>query len=99
VSPSLGSFQSAAANVDFAKAPDFYVILTDQPGAGSWPISGCTWQILRADAPKAVNRQVTRFFLWGFEHGQSLAESIGFAPLPAGTVQAIETYWRRSLGI
>jgi phosphate transport system substrate-binding protein len=99
VSPSLAGFQAAAANVDFTKAQDFYVILTDQPGAESWPISGCTWQILRTDAPKSVNEAVTRFFLWGFEHGQQMAKSIAFGPLPPSTVEAIRTYWRQNLGI
>ncbi len=74
VSPSLKGFQAAAANVDFTKAQDFYVILTNQPGDESWPISGCTWQILRKDAPKATNEEVTKFFDWGFEHGQKMAE-------------------------
>ena len=99
VSPSLQGFQSAAANVDFTKAQDFYVILTDQPGEQSWPISGCTWQILRTDAPKAVNGEVTRFFLWGFEKGQEMAQSIAFGPLPASTVSAIKVYWKQNLGI
>ena len=99
VSPSLLGFQAAAANVDFTKVQDFYVILTDQPGAQSWPISGCTWQILRTTAPKSVNEPVTKFFLWGFEHGQEMAKSIAFGPLPASTVQAIQTYWKQNLGI
>lgn len=99
VSPSLQGFQAAAANVDFTKVQDFYVILTDQPGAQSWPISGCTWQILRTTAPKTENEPVTKFFLWGFEHGQDMAKSIAFGPLPATTVRAIEGYWKTNLGI
>ncbi|HUA24697.1 MAG TPA: phosphate ABC transporter substrate-binding protein PstS [Steroidobacteraceae bacterium] len=99
VSPSLGGFQAAAANVDFTKVQDFYVILTDQPGAQSWPISGCTWEILRKSAPKSVNEPVTKFFLWGFEHGQEMAKSIAFGPLPVTTVRAIQKYWQQNLGI
>jgi len=99
VSPSLEGFQAAAANVDFTKAPDFYVILTDQPGEESWPISGSTWQILRTDAPKATNQAVTSFFLWGFQNGQEMAKSIAFGPLPPSTVEAIEAYWKQNLGI
>jgi phosphate transport system substrate-binding protein len=99
VSPSLQGFQAAAANVDFTKVQDFYVILTDQPGEQSWPISGCTWQILRKSAPKTVNEPVTTFFLWGFEHGQDMAKSIAFGPLPATTVRAIQNYWKQNLGI
>ena len=99
VSPSLKGFQAAAANVDFTKAQDFYVILTNQPGDESWPISGCTWQILRKDAPKATNEEVTKFFDWGFEHGQDMAESIAFGPLPKSTIDAIKAYWKKNLGI
>ncbi|HEV2443803.1 MAG TPA: phosphate ABC transporter substrate-binding protein PstS [Steroidobacteraceae bacterium] len=99
VSPSLQGFQAAAANVDFTKVQDFYVILTDQPGEQSWPLSGCTWQILRTSAPKTTNEPVTKFFLWGFEHGQDMAKSIAFGPLPASTVQAIQDYWKKNLGI
>jgi phosphate transport system substrate-binding protein len=99
VSPSLKGFQAAAANVDFTKASDFYVILTDQPGAESWPISGCTWQILRKSAPKETNEDVVKFFDWGFEHGQDIARSIAFGPLPPSTVAAIKAYWQTNLGI
>lgn len=99
VSPSMDGFQAAAANVDFTKAQDFYVILTNQPGDASWPISGCTWQILRKNAPKATNEAVIKFFDWGFEHGQAMAKSIAFGPLPPSTVDAIKAYWKKNLGI
>ncbi len=99
VSPSLKGFQAAAAHVDFTKAKDFYVILTDQQGPDTWPISGCTWQILRKASPKATNEAVTKFFNWGFEKGQSMAESIAFGPLPPSTVDAIKAYWKQNLGI
>ncbi|HUI74211.1 MAG TPA: phosphate ABC transporter substrate-binding protein PstS [Candidatus Acidoferrum sp.] len=98
VSPSLKGFQDAAGHVDFTKAQDFYVILTDKPGPETWPISGCTWQILRKNAPKETNMEVMKFFDWGFEHGQNMAESIAFGPLPPSTVQAIKNYWKTELG-
>jgi phosphate transport system substrate-binding protein len=98
VSPSLQGFQDASAHVDWSKAEDFYVILTDKPGPDTWPISGCTWQILRKNAPKATNMEVMKFFDWGFEHGQDMAKSIAFGPLPPSTVQAIKSYWEKELG-
>lgn len=98
VSPSLKGFQDAAAHVDFTKAQDFYVILTDHSGPDTWPISGCTWQILRKSAPKETNMEVMKFFDWGFEHGQQMAESIAFGPLPPSTVAAIKSYWEKELG-
>jgi phosphate transport system substrate-binding protein len=98
VSPSLKGFQDAAGHVDFTKAQDFYVILTDKPGPETWPISGCTWQILRKNAPKDTNMEVMKFFDWGFEHGQEMARSIAFGPLPPSTVAAIKAYWKQKLG-
>ncbi len=98
VSPSLKGFQDAAAHVDFTKAQDFYVILTDQAGPGTWPISGCTWQILRKSASKETNMAVMRFFDWGFEQGQEMARSISFGPLPPSTVASIKSYWKKELG-
>ena len=99
VSPNLKGFQAAASHVDFTKAKDFYVILTDQPGNDTWPISGCTWQILRKKAPKETNQEVTKFFDWGFEKGQKMATDIAFGPLPPSTVAAIKAYWATNLGI
>lgn len=98
VAPSLKGFQDASAHVDWAKAQDFYVILTDHTGPDTWPISGCTWQILRKNASRATNQEVMKFFDWGFEHGQQMATSIAFGPLPASTVSAIKAYWKSELG-
>jgi phosphate transport system substrate-binding protein len=98
VSPTLKGFQDASAHVDWAKAQDFYVILTDHTGPDTWPISGCTWQILRKNAPKETNMEVMKFFYWGFEHGQAMAKSISFGPLPPSTVKAIKAYWQTELG-
>lgn len=98
VSPNLQGFQDASAHVDWTKAQDFYVILGDQPGPNTWPISGCTWQILRKNAPKDQNQEVMKFFDWGFEHGQQLAQSISYGPLPTSTVNAIKAYWQKELG-
>ncbi len=98
VSPTLKGFQDASAHVDWKNAQDFYVILTDHTGPDTWPISGCTWQILRKNASKASNQAVMKFFDWGFEHGQQMARSISFGPLPPSTIQAIKTYWKEKLG-
>jgi phosphate transport system substrate-binding protein len=98
VSPTLQGFQDASAHVDWAKAQDFYVILTDHTGPDTWPISGCTWQILRKSASKDANMEVMKFFYWGFEHGQDMAKSISFGPLPPSTVAAIKAYWKNELG-
>jgi phosphate transport system substrate-binding protein len=51
LSPTMEAFQAAAANADFSKVQDFYLILTDQPGDKSWPITAATYMLLRKDSP------------------------------------------------
>ena len=51
VTPSMDSFQDAAGNADFSKVSDFYLILTNQPGANSWPITAATYFLMRKDYP------------------------------------------------
>ncbi len=41
--PSAETFQAAAANADWANADGYYLILTDQAGAKSWPITGASF--------------------------------------------------------
>ena len=44
VQPSIDSFQAAAANADWSKAPKGFALnLNDQPGEASWPIVGATY--------------------------------------------------------
>ncbi len=99
VSPNMKSFQAAAANADFTKTKDFYLILTDQPGKASWPITAATYFLMRKDTSKAVNRQIVDFSTWFLEHGQRFAEKLDYVPLPGRTVSLIKAYWQRELGI
>src|SRR5205823_1741197 len=50
VQPTVAAFQAAASNADWAKAPGYYVILTDQPGEASWPITAATFILMHKDA-------------------------------------------------
>jgi phosphate transport system substrate-binding protein len=42
VTPDAAAFQSAAANADWANAPGFKLVLVNQPGKTSWPITGAS---------------------------------------------------------
>jgi len=46
VEPNEKTFQAAAANADWAKAPAFFLMLTEQPGAESWRITGSTFILM-----------------------------------------------------
>ncbi|MHB1621163.1 MAG: phosphate ABC transporter substrate-binding protein PstS [Sulfuricella sp.] len=99
VTPSMESFQAASGNADFSKVSDFYLILTNQPGAKSWPITAATYILMRKDYPMAENQKVLKFARWFLEHGQAIAEKLAYVPLPKHTVSLIESYWKKELGI
>jgi phosphate transport system substrate-binding protein len=99
VDPEIKSFQAASANADFSKVDGFYLILTDQPGAESWPISGATWILMRTDGDKAQNTAVAKFFSWALTKGQSQAEKLQYVPLTPKTYDLIATYWKSKLGV
>jgi phosphate transport system substrate-binding protein len=98
VSPTMKTFQAASANADFSKVDDFYLILTDQKGAESWPLTATTYFLMRTDVDKADNAKVLAFARWFLNHGQKEAESLDYVPLPKPTVQMIEQYWQKQLG-
>ncbi|SEQ97192.1 phosphate ABC transporter substrate-binding protein, PhoT family [Faunimonas pinastri] len=97
VTPDMKAFQAAAANADYGKAEDFYVILTDQPGADSWPITAATFMLMRTDASADKNAAVLKFLDWALKNGQKDAEALDYVPLPESVVQQIEQAWTRNL--
>ena len=94
VQPTIAAFQAAAANADWAKAPGYYVILTDQPGEASWPITAATFILMHKDATdKAASQEAIKFFKWAFEKGDKMAEELDYIPMPDTVVKQIEKTW------
>ncbi|MBV8653806.1 MAG: phosphate ABC transporter substrate-binding protein PstS [Alphaproteobacteria bacterium] len=94
--PNMEAFQAAAANADFSKVEDFYLILTDQPGAQSWPITAATYMLLRRDAPASKNGEVLKFMTWAMTEGQDQAKALDYVPLPDTVVKQIKDAWRKA---
>jgi phosphate transport system substrate-binding protein len=99
VEPNLESFQAAAANADWSSAPGFGVILTDQPGAASWPITNPTF-ILIHKQPKdpAAAAEALKFFNWAYTKGDKMASELDYVPMPDKVVQAVEKSWDGIVG-
>ena len=89
VAPTSDAFAAAAANADWAHAPGFHLILTNQPGDGSWPITAATF-ILLPKQPKdeAAAKAALKFFAWAFDKGGPAAEVSGLHPDPGGSRHA-----------
>jgi phosphate transport system substrate-binding protein len=97
LAPEMAAFQAAAANADFTKVKDFYLILTDQPGAKSWPITAATYMLMRKDSPVAENHKALAFLDWALKDGQEQSKALDYVPLPPEVVKQIEDHWRQEL--
>lgn len=94
VKPTNESFQAAAAGADWKNTPGFRVILTDEPGANSWPITGATFILMHKvqDNPERA-LQVLKFFAWDYANGAKMAQDLVYVPFPRGVVKIIEGSW------
>lgn len=99
VSPSVQSFQAAAASADWKPSEDFYTLLTNAPGADAYPIAATTFAVLykQPRSPQATAAAMD-FLRWALENGRPQAEALNYVPLPPSLVQQITTYWDDNLG-
>jgi phosphate transport system substrate-binding protein len=98
VVPSADTFKAAAAGADWAGAAGqgFYIILVDQPGATSWPITATTYILVyKQPSDPAATGEVLKFFKWAYTNGDNMALSLDYVPLPPNAVQAIENSWKQ----
>jgi phosphate transport system substrate-binding protein len=100
VDPEIKTFQAAAANADWAKAPGYYLVLTNQSGAESWPITGASFILMHEDI-KSENAKdaltALKFFAWAYKKGGDMATQMDYVPLPANVVKLVEQTWASSI--
>ena len=90
VAPTADTFRAATANADWAAASkqDFYVLLVDEPGAASWPITATTYILMyKRPVDSRASAEVLKFFKWAYAHGGGMAlgsrhRAGGFAARP-----------------
>ena len=98
VSPTLKTFQAAASNADWANAPGYVQILTDQKGAESWPITAATFILVYANpADKAATASALKFFGWAFDKGDAMAEELDYIPMPDNVVNMVKATWAKDV--
>ena len=99
VAPNAKTFQAAAASADWSSAPGFGVLLTNQPGAESWPITGATFILMHKQQTDPVKaKEVLNFFNWAYHNGSQTAEQLDYVPMPAKVVTAVEQSWKQVVG-
>jgi phosphate transport system substrate-binding protein len=99
VSPSAETFKAAAAGADWSKAPGYYLVLTDQPGKSSWPISGATFILMYKSQTKPdTAKEVLKFFDWAYSpEGDKLADALDYVPLPNAVTNQIPDTWKTQI--
>ncbi len=99
VEPNVDTFQAAAANADWKKAPKgFALMLNNQPGDTSWPIVGVTYIMVHKDQPDAnKGKAILKFFDWAYKHGADMAKSLHYVSLPANVVELVQAKWAKDI--
>ncbi len=98
VQPTEASFKAAAAGAEWAKTPGFGVVLTNQAGKASWPITGASFilmQTVQADAKKGV--EVLKFFDWAYKNGDAMATELEYVAMPDSVVEQVQQAWKTQL--
>jgi len=98
VAPEASAFQAAAAHADWSKAEGYYLILTNQPGVDSWPITGASFILMHREPKDAASAgEALKFFAWAYARGGAMADALDYVPLPSNVVRLVEQTWSKSI--
>lgn len=98
IQPDDDNFKAAAANAEWTKTPGFGVVLTDQAGKTSWPITGVSFILMhKAQADANKGKEVIKFFDWAFKNGDAAALELDYVPLPDTVVKQVQSSWKANL--
>ncbi len=98
VAPTSEAFQAAAANADWKSQPGYGVILANQPGEKSWPMTAATWILVyKKPSDPAATGEALKFFAWAYKNGAQMAEALDYVPMPTKVVSDVEKYWKSEI--
>jgi len=94
VAPTSEAFQAAAANADWNSVPGYGVILANQPGPTSWPMTAATFILMPKQPPDPTAAAAAlQFFSWAYAKGDKMAEELDYVPMPKKVADEIEKMW------
>ncbi|HYD78029.1 phosphate ABC transporter substrate-binding protein PstS [Ramlibacter sp.] len=92
VAPEDTAFKAAAAGADWSRS--FHQVLTNQPGAQSWPITGATFILMHKTQDKPAKAAAAlKFFDWAYANGDPTAENLDYVPMPEAVKGQIRKLW------
>jgi phosphate transport system substrate-binding protein len=94
VEPTIEAFQAAAANADWSSVPGYGVILDNQSGATSWPMTAATFILIhKQPQDPAAATAALKFFDWAYGKGGKMAEDLDYVPMPASVTASVQKVW------
>jgi phosphate transport system substrate-binding protein len=98
VKPDDVTFKAAAANADWAHAPGYRVVLVNQPGKESWPITGASFILIHKTAEDpAKTAEVLKFFAWSFANGAKSAQELDYVAMPDAVAKLVQETWAKEI--
>ncbi|RQO36076.1 phosphate ABC transporter substrate-binding protein PstS [Herminiimonas sp. KBW02] len=98
VQPDDETFKAAAAGAEWAKTPGMGVILTNQAGKASWPITGASFILLHKSQASAERaKEVLKFFDWSYKNGGAMAADLDYVAMPAPVVKLVQDAWKANV--
>ena len=96
--PSDDAFKAAASGANWAGTPGFAVVLTNQAGKASWPITGASYILMHKVQPNAATaKEVLKFFDWAYKNGGPAAAELDYVPMPDNVSKLVQDAWRANL--
>jgi phosphate transport system substrate-binding protein len=94
VSPEADAFAAAAEGADWSSQPGFGVILADQPGAATWPMTAATFILIHSDPDNGTDAaEALKFFDWAYARGDEMALELHYIPMPDTVVGKVKEEW------
>jgi len=96
--PSDDAFMAAASGANWAGTPGFGVVLTDQAGKGSWPITGASYILVhKSQLDAAKGKEVLKFFDWAYKNGDAAAAELDYVPMPDAVTKLVQDAWKANM--
>jgi len=97
VSPVAAAFGAAASGAAWTPQR-IGTMLTDQPGAETWPIAGATWVLFYKNRRTGGHDEGLKFFQWSYKNGDQMASGLDYVPFPDAVKQKITASWTQVQG-
>lgn len=98
VQPSDDSFKAAANGAAWATTPGMGVLLTNQPGKDSWPITGASFILMhKVQKNPAKGQEVLKFFDWAFKNGAAMTGELDYVSMPEPVIKQVQEMWRNEV--